>query len=175
MRKPITVVLAMMALLSFNLSPLNADGPLRRIARAVNNARPGIIFGHARGMHSQPSYSQNYGQTVVYTDGGYQTAQPQYYGGYQGYSYAGTGGGSLADVGVGTAAYQHCLAEAQAQAARGRHGHLMGVAPGAGMAGVGMSHSPSSPSHCVGHGLIARAGAQGADGRWYWSSAYQRP
>jgi len=169
MKKPVTIVLAVVALLSFNLSPLNADGPLRRLARAVNNARPGIIFGHARGAHSQ-----NYGQTVVYSDGGYQTAQPQQYGGYQAYSYAGTGGGSLADVGVGTAAYQHCLAEAQAQAANRRHGHLFGVAPGARMAGVGMSHSPSDPSHCVGHGLIARAGAQGTDGRWYWSAAYQR-
>ena len=169
MKKPVTIVLAVVALLSFNLSPLNADGPLRRLARAVNNARPGIIFGHARGAHSQ-----NYGQTVVYSDGGYQTAQPQQYGGYQAYSYAGTGGGSLADVGVGTAAWQHCRREAEMLAARGIVQHLTGVAPGGRMQGVGSSHSPSDPNHCVGQGLIARAGVQGAGSKWYWSAVYAR-
>lgn len=81
-------------------------------------------------------------------------------------------GGSSADVGVGTVAYQFCLREATEQARRRRMGHLFGVAPGARMQGVGSSHSGREPRHCEGRGLIARAGVQGPDGRWYWSAAY---
>jgi hypothetical protein len=43
------------------------------------------------------------------------------------------------------------------------------------MQGVGSSFSGSHPNHCTGRGLIARAGVQGADGKWYFSAAYARP
>lgn len=165
-----------LCVLTTSLEPVRAGGPFRRLARAVNNARPGVIFGkpsyQSAGMHggySQPSYSQ---PQVIYSDGGYQTAQP--YQGVQAYSYAASGGGSPSDVGQGTAAYQQCLREAQMQAQRGRMGHILGVPAGCGMGGVGMSHSPYDPHHCTGTGLIARAGVQGSDGRWYWSAGYSR-
>jgi hypothetical protein len=75
----------------------------------------------------------------------------------------------------GSSVYAHCLREAQLQAMRGQHGHITGVAPGARMQGVGVSDSPNQPAHCVGRGqLLARACAQGRDGRWYWSAAYSR-
>jgi hypothetical protein len=75
----------------------------------------------------------------------------------------------------GSSIYAHCLREAQLQASRGQHGHITGVAPGARMQGVGVSNSPNQPAHCVGRGqLLARACAQGRDGRWYWSAAYSR-
>lgn len=71
--------------------------------------------------------------------------------------------------------FAHCLREAQLQAQRRRPGHITGVAPGAGMQGVGMTTNLNSPAHCRGRGqLLARACVVGPDGRMYCSAAYSR-
>lgn len=82
--------------------------------------------------------------------------------------------GVLHAVGSGQQ-FAHCLREAQLQAQRRRSGHITGVAPGAGMQGVGMTTNLNSPAHCRGRGqLLARACVVGSDGRMYCSAAYSR-
>lgn len=82
--------------------------------------------------------------------------------------------GILHAVGSGQQ-FAHCLREAQLQAQRRRSGHITGVAPGAGMQGVGMTTNLNSPTHCRGRGqLLARACVVGSDGRMYCSAAYSR-
>ena len=83
-------------------------------------------------------------------------------------------GVSQADVQIDPAAYAFAVREATLQASRQSVGHLLGIAPGCNGSGVGSSHSPGSPNHCVSGGrLVARAGVQGADGKWYWSAHYR--
>jgi hypothetical protein len=158
------MVLAVFAVITAPMNETLAAGRvLQRVARVVNAVRPGVVFAKPSGYSSQVS------DNVVLSHGGYQTADSN----IQPYNQSFAGGGSPSDVGQGTAAYAHCLQEAIIQARNRIQGHFLGVAPGAGMQGVGDSFSPYQPNHCTGIGLIARAGVKGDDGRWYWSAAYQ--
>lgn len=76
------------------------------------------------------------------------------------------------------AAYAHAQREAQMLAARGTVGHPLGVAPGCRYSGTGTSFSPDQPNHCYADEmpesrLVARAMAQGRDGKVYWSAHYR--
>lgn len=135
-------------LASMLVSDANAQGPIRRVLGAVLGVRQ---VSHSVN-YSRAVATPNYSRSVSYSNSGY----------------------SNAEVGTGSAAWQHCRREAELQARRGLQGHILGIAPGARMQGVGDSFSPSDPNHCVGRGLIARAGVKGRDGRWYWSAAYSR-
>ncbi len=133
------------------VSEVSAQGPIRRFIGAVFGVRPARSHSVS---YSRAVETPNYSRAV---------------------SYSRNGGLSNAEVGVGSLAWQQCRREAELQARRGWQGHIIGVAPGAGMQGVGDSFSPNDPNHCVGRGLIARAGVQSpVNGRWYWSAAYQR-
>lgn len=146
----VAIALVMVALCSVDAS---AQGPVRRLL----NARPGVLIPKVQVQYQ--SASRNVSHQGLYASASVGSVSSSV---------------SLADVGVGTAAYAHCKAEAAAQAARRRVAHLMGIAPGARMQGVGSSFSPNAPNHCTGVGLVARAGVRGDDGRWYWSAAYLR-
>jgi hypothetical protein len=76
------------------------------------------------------------------------------------------------------AAFAHAQREAQLLASRGTVGHPLGVAPGCRYSGTGTSFSPDQPNHCYADEmpesrLVARAMAQGRDGKTYWSAHYR--
>lgn len=76
------------------------------------------------------------------------------------------------------AAFAHAQREAQILASRGTVGHPLGVAPGCRYSGTGTSFSPDQPNHCYADEmpesrLVARAMAQGRDGKIYWSAHYR--
>lgn len=76
------------------------------------------------------------------------------------------------------AAFAHAQREAQILASRGTVGHPLGVAPGCRYSGTGTSFSPDQPNHCYADEmpesrLVARAMAQGRDGKVYWSAHYR--
>lgn len=101
-----------------------------------------------------------------------------------------SGGDYPYTIGEGTAAFAFAQQEANYLASRGvrdyesgvarfgaKHGHPMGVAPGARSAGTGYSWNMRHPQHCSDHeppsNIVARARAQSADGAWFWSAHFR--
>lgn len=80
-----------------------------------------------------------------------------------------------AEVATDHRAYVFAKREAELQAATGKSGHLLGIAPGCRFAGVGTSWSVQHPSHCATtrYRLVARAFAISRSGRVYWSAQYR--
>lgn len=80
-----------------------------------------------------------------------------------------------AEIATDQAAYRFAKQEAELQAARGKVGHWLGIAPGCKFAGVGSSNSTTRPNHCTSkkYRIVARACAIGQNGVVYWSSQWR--